>query len=294
MISRRGELQKKIEGIITELDFSELIKEPTFNNLDNFLKLLKENKIETCDDENPEGFKHKIFVKVSEGMLKSLCNYNNEVIRRTEDWRRNADKLLSNLVKEEVGISEKDMVFIKRPLCLYKKFIYDTSIISQFLKDFGFDIKIKYRNNDIPVQKLMREYKNHGGETISTLYFDSLENLVDIFAIQTSSVDFLKFDDDIFKNIILESTKNIEIKLHEEELKKVRAEMDEKARKYAEIKIDECREEIMTNIEMMDSIYGTFKKEGLGMCDLFEKQMDHSFKKKNIILGILDYIAGKR
>lgn len=281
MKSTRNELRAKINSIIEELDLLELTKEPTFKTLEEVVTHLKENKIGEIDREDSEGqHYHGIIIRASGELFKCLQDYNTEIFNRGSEWKRKAETLVSKLLADETGISQNDMDFIKKPLCFYGHVVYDIDQLADFLKVFGIGIFVTYKDKYVPIEKLRYEYKNTDCESISRFYRRSLEDITDIFGMEVSLSDHMKFGDEAFKQIILPSITDIDIKLKEKEIEKLKEESYERVRKYAEVEIEQDKEDIVRNIEMIDSIYGIIRKENNSVRESFEKQMDAAFAKR--------------
>lgn len=281
MKSTRSELRVKVNSLIEELDLSELTKEPTFKTLEEVINYLKENKVGEINREDSEGqHYHAIIIGASEDLFRCLQDYNIEIFNRGTEWKEKAETLFSKLLNEETGMPQEDINFIKKPLCFYGRVIYDAEMLADFLKPLGVEILLTHRDKYIPIQHLKYEYKHNECEAISHFYRRSLEDITDIFSIEVSLSDHIKFGDEMFKQIILPSVTDIDMKLKENEIERSREEGYERARRHAEIEIKRDKEDIVRNVEMINSIYDIIIKENSGVREFFKKQIYGAFEKR--------------
>ncbi|MFH1248604.1 MAG: hypothetical protein V1660_00440 [archaeon] len=276
MKSTKQELQRKVNDFISDLDFSELTKEPTFKTLEEVIKAIKEKGVKEISEGSSKKF---AILNYSNEICSYLQDYWGEIAKRQNEWITKSDNFLSKIITEETGMPQKDIDFIKKPFCMYQNSLYALNNIASLMNDLGIGIYASFKNKVIPIKRLRYAYARNVCEDLSSFYFKSIEEVTEIFGLEISNADWLHFKDNIIKEVILPEVDDGDSELKKKDIEEMINSNEEKRKTFIESEVNKKKDRLVRNIEIMDSIYGSVKRKTNSLSDYFE---DHVIKTMRI------------
>lgn len=266
-----GELEKKVDNLLKEIDFSELGAEPMYDKTTNFLTYLAGLK-----KENKSPIPHVISVSHDEfNMLgERFMAYDDRRQKEYGDRVDKAERLFSKFLTDELNISFRDINTLADPFYVFgieEKFF-------NFLGKYNFSLRIVHKGKKImPLDRFKARYKKNKCFRLSRLYSESLYGLIDYwkgcFALDHDKRVFDKVEEDRNlcnflgfepweKDKIVEIKKNIDIK-----------------RAILEGHKKNLRDGLVYRIKEISTTYNKIKNRYNSLAEYFERDMLGFFKR---------------
>lgn len=268
-------LERRIDDILNDLNLSELTKEPlsdSFNSLLEYAKSRIPEKAIAIEGVNDEQSKEEV-VNLTNEYVKSIFRYGKSINSRVYDWVKIAERGVSNLLGEELGISERDIKTIQKP---FYKLVAETnflSVLDNTLHDFNFKFFIRHKNNKIHARRFFRRLKNNRCVELSELYDSSIDTLVKIIDMQVELISRETINRSYIEEVYIPLIKSREGYANEDSIK----EGFNKETKHEE---ENCTKRIVAgkdffihNLQDIEYIYSNIRKRYGSLAEYFEKDV---------------------
>lgn len=261
-----GELEKKVEGIMRDMELLELTKESVFQGLDEMLRNYYGGGIIPNKERlfNPEESEEEMM----RGLFGSLNKFQGDIAKREGEWQKNAAKFLDSFIKEELEIKEEDIQIIKdQHHEIYKKLKSIEEVISP-LKKFGLSFFMTAKNRYYDLALFLNRYKENEVTKLSKSYNESIHGLYMALSISVVMGEGGMLIDKLSQNIPSDAMQYMGI--DKENINFLR---DMMLGQFGEKSQAEAKNKVVENLISIDSIYKGIIKNYSSLRAYFEEIM---------------------
>lgn len=270
MKSTNAELEKKIDEILNDMDFSEISKEPLSKSFDSFLRYAKENFF---DQEEPEGVTKESLINFLNEFKKSKFKYDRGMHYRIHEWEKTAEEKFSKMLNEEVGMAREDISIIKKPFHLLQMRMGMLQDFFDVFNEFNFDFLIKYKDAKLSVNKFFSRLRNNKCPELSALYDSSIESFIRIMELEVVVASDELINKRFLEEIFIPFRKKEEEYVDEEEMRREFGSIAELDEDLCGINISSGKRVLARNILDIDSIYSTIRRKYSSLSEYIENDL---------------------
>lgn len=263
-----SELEKKIDGILNDMDFSEISKEPLSKSFDSFLgyireKLLDESIINNIKREERMGELINFLneYKMSSEYKRGQFEYNRGIHCRIYEWENTAEERFSKLLNEETGMQQEDIRIIRKPFHILAA---KTALLHEYpevLGEFGFDFLIKYKGTKLSIKKFCNRLRNNKCVDLSALYDLSIEDFIRIMGIGVVISSDEVINKRFLEEIFIPFRKKQEGYVNEEIMRQDFEKLVELDENFCKFNISAGKKILARNLMDIDNIYSKIRKK---------------------------------
>lgn len=276
MKSNDSELEKKIDGILQDLNFSEITKEPLSKSFDDFLNysggmastLRINDYTENHYAENLES--SRLLSEYKKGLLR----FDKEMYFRILEWRETAEREYSKLLHEEMGISYKDIDIIKKPFYeLFADFGLIKEVSRGLLKEFNINLFVQYKDNKVPVDEFFNMLKDNKCVRLSMLYESSVNTFIRIIGLDAKSSSEEIINKRFLEEVRIPTLKHQEGYINEDKMKQEFDRFVKWLRDSVDTEISHCRELLVSTTNEIGYIYSATIKKYSSLKEYRDKEL---------------------
>jgi len=270
MKSNNAELEKRIESILQDLDFSEITKEPLSKSFDDFLAYAKQS---ISNKSIEDGIKKEGLLNFFSEYMKSNLRYDKSRHFRIEEWEKIAEDKFSRLLNEDIGIPQYDISIIRKPFYRLLTCIELLNEHERVLKEFNFSFLMEYKGKRASVDRFFERLKRNKCVNLSALYDSSIGSFIKMMDMQVELSSTEAVNKKFLEEISIPLMKLQEGYINEEKLKEEFEGVTKLNENFCNLNLERDRKFLVENTNEINRVYCDIRKRHNNLAEYLEKDL---------------------